>query len=97
MQKDNQITTTQIENLDAKYLLSKFNIITKHFERLESLLNKPTTLEFLTIKEVCQILKVSKVTVHNWTKQGILKPYKIGNQTRFKRLEVLDALEQKAK
>jgi len=27
--------------------------------------------------ELCKLLKVSRMTLHTWTKEGLLKPYKI--------------------
>ena len=34
-------------------------------------------------KEVGEFLGVSLVTIHNWSKEGILKGYKIGTRVRF--------------
>lgn len=51
------------------------------------------TSEWLTRKELKVMLSVSLVTIHDWCNKGILKPYKIGRQTRFKKKEVLEVLE----
>lgn len=39
-------------------------------------------------KEVGEFLGISLVTIHNWSKEGILKPYKIGTRVRFKRSDI---------
>lgn len=38
--------------------------------------------EFLTVKEVAQILRVSESTVRNYIKQGIIKAIKFGKNRR---------------
>jgi hypothetical protein len=48
--------------------------------------------EFLTRKETAALFKVSLVTVHDWSNNGILKPYKLGNRTYYKYSELLEAL-----
>ena len=48
--------------------------------------------EYLTRKEVAKILKVSLVTLTDWNKKGVLKPYRLGNLIRYKRVELDQAL-----
>ena len=48
--------------------------------------------EYLTRKEVAKILKVSLVTLTDWNKKGVLKPYRLGNLIRYKREEIDQAL-----
>jgi hypothetical protein len=48
--------------------------------------------DFLTRKETAALLKVSLVTIHDWSNNGILKPYKLGNRTYYKYSELLDTL-----
>jgi excisionase family DNA binding protein len=48
--------------------------------------------EYLTRKEVAIILKVSLVTLSDWNKKGVLKPYRLGNLIRYKRAELDQAL-----
>ena len=63
---------------------------------IESLLDKrhqpPSHTEYLTGKEVESILKISTQTRYEWGHRGILRPYKIGSRTRYKRDEVHNAL-----
>ena len=48
--------------------------------------------EYLTRKEVAAILKVSLVTLADWNKKGVLKPYRLGNLIRYKSDEIDQAL-----
>jgi len=48
--------------------------------------------EYLTRKEVAAILKVSLVTLTDWNKKGVLKPYRLGNLIRYKSTEIDQAL-----
>jgi hypothetical protein len=47
---------------------------------------------WLTSKETESILKISSVTRWNWSNDGILKSYKIGNRLRYRKDEVMRAL-----
>lgn len=47
----------------------------------------------LNIVEACQLLKVSKVTIHKWKKNKILPFHRIGRKIYFKRSEVIDSLK----
>ena len=48
--------------------------------------------EWLSSKETESLLKISSVTRWNWSNNGILKSYKIGNRIRYRKDEVLQAL-----
>lgn len=63
----------------------KLNAFKDNFEPKE-----PT--EWVTRKEVSEILSISLVSVDIWTKKNILTAYRIGNKKRFKRSEVESAL-----
>ena len=39
-------------------------------------------------KDVGELLGISLVTIHNWSKDGILKAFKIGNRVRFRRSDI---------
>lgn len=51
--------------------------------------------ELLTPEETAKLLKVSKVTVWDWEKRGILNARRIGNQVRYLRSEVVGAVRPK--
>ena len=77
---DDDLTQTILEGVEQK-----LNSFKENFEP-----KKPT--EWLTRKEVCNILSISLVTVTDWSKKGIITPYRIGNRIRFKRNEIESAL-----
>lgn len=53
--------------------------------------NSVSVDELLTPEETAKLLKVSKVTVWDWSKRGILNKHHIGNQVRYLRSEVIAA------
>ena len=56
----------------------------------QPILNK----EYVTIKDVCALLNVTRQTVHHWVKQGKLEKIKLGSRsTRFKTSDVLNLLK----
>ena len=85
------VKSLQIEQVSATDFLNSFDKIVQ--ERVnEALKNQKANAappEFMTRHEVAELFAVSLPTVHNWIHAGILKPYKIGAKTRFKRSEVL--------
>lgn len=87
----NTIPAIQIQGINAETLIGQIKKVVKDLIPPP----QPQTLSdrLLTRKEVCKMLQISLVTVHNWTKQGILNPYRIGNKLRFKESEVLEALQ----
>ena len=57
---------------------------------LESPKNEPKEeSQLITRKEAADLLKVSLVTLHDWSKNGLLTHYKLGNRTYFNREEIL--------
>lgn len=48
--------------------------------------------EYLSRKEVADLLKIELSTLHNWCKKGKLKPYGIGNRVYFLRSDIEKAL-----
>ena len=50
--------------------------------------------EWLTRKEVAEMLKISLVTLNEWTKKGVLTSYRIGNRVRYKSHEVEESLKR---
>jgi excisionase family DNA binding protein len=53
---------------------------------------EPLKKEILTRKEVAELFQVTLVTIHEWIRNNILKPYKMGNKTYFKYTEILETL-----
>ncbi|MEA1848994.1 helix-turn-helix domain-containing protein [Chryseobacterium sp. MHB01] len=44
--------------------------------------------EYLTVKEVCSLLKVTTPTVSRWRKENKIPSYGIGDRVYFKRSEI---------
>ena len=49
--------------------------------------------EFYTRDEVAKLLNISFGTLHNWKKEGILEPVKIGNRVYYPQIEVISKLK----
>ena len=49
--------------------------------------------EFLTVKEVAEILKVTKMTIYRYIKAGKITAYKIGKDFRIEKAEFGKFLE----
>lgn len=78
-------------------LLERFNQLERTV--LENINKKNSTIplpartpdELMTRVETAAFLKVSKVTLWNWDKKGILNPRRLGNQVRYLKSEVMAA------
>lgn len=54
--------------------------------------NNPDTL--LTPEETAKMLSISLVTLWSWRKKDIIQGHRIGNKVRYKKSEILLALQQ---
>jgi excisionase family DNA binding protein len=50
--------------------------------------------EYLTRKETAGILKITLPTLHDWTKEGWLQSYKIGNRVLYKKQEIEESVRE---
>ena len=50
--------------------------------------------EYLTRKEVAKLLKISLTTLNDWSKQGIVQAYRIGNRVLYKKKEIVDSVSK---
>ena len=48
----------------------------------------------MTRQEVADFFQISLVTVHDWTKKGILSGYRIGHRIRYKRSDIVKSIEE---
>lgn len=78
--------------------LSEFagEIVGGVIEAIDNANAKRKVNELLTIDEVAKILKVSKMTLHRWDKNGVLKKVDVGGQRRYRRPDV-EAITEKRK
>ena len=71
----------QIEQLiDAKFSVHPKN------ENIQS--------DYLSRKEVAKLLKITLPTLHDWTKLGYLRAYKMGTRVLYKESEIIQSLEK---
>lgn len=54
---------------------------------------KGITPEVMTVEEVAEALRVSKVTVYRWQDAGKLQGRKVGRRLLFKREDVVQIIE----
>lgn len=87
---DNLILTT-IPEKDFLELIS--TAIRSEMATFQSQVSEPAQDEYLTRKQTASKLQVSLVTLHQWTKTGTLKGYRIGARVRYKLIEVEHALK----
>lgn len=50
----------------------------------------------LTVDEAAEFLKVSRVTLWQWEKKKILVPSKIGNLVRYRKSDIITAMERRS-
>lgn len=50
--------------------------------------------EYLSRKEVAKLLKISLTTLNDWSKQGIVQSYRIGNRVLYKRNEIESSISK---
>ncbi len=84
----------QVIVISPDQLQSYFDGVVKKVESIlkDSLQQQITSKEWLTAKEVCDLLKISHTTLHDWSRKGSLKKHKIGGRIRFRNEEVLESL-----
>ena len=51
--------------------------------------------KLLTTHDVIKIFNVSRVTIHNWKKSGVLPSFKMGNRVYFNEHEVRRIIEER--
>jgi hypothetical protein len=84
-----QVTPNELANLISESVKSQI-------QELINATNKehPKDVnDLLSRKETAVFFKVSLVSIHSWMKDGIIKPYKVGNRTYFKKSELITVVE----
>ena len=84
-----QVTPNELANLISESVKTQIqelvNASTKEQPKDEN--------DLLSRKETADFFKVSLVSIHAWMKDGIIKPYKVGNRTYFKKSELINVVE----
>ena len=80
----------QFEDLPAamEEVLKKLQNIEEELQTIKTNLQPKEPDELMTRKEVAEFLKVDLFTVWNWSKQGKLSYYGVGNRVYYKRSDV---------
>jgi len=81
-------------NVGANDLLFFANTLAEKFKTEPAPPEKPDT--YYTQDEAAERLKVTRVTLWQWRKKGILAPRKIGNVLRYKESDIKQALDSRA-
>jgi len=55
--------------------------------------NRKQEVEYLKTDDVLQMLRITKPTLIEWRKQGIIPSYRIATQVRFIKSEIIDAIK----
>ncbi|MBD1263186.1 helix-turn-helix domain-containing protein [Maribacter polysiphoniae] len=87
--------TTQVDHVSAEDLTRTIlDGVEQKINAFEERLTSKEPPEFLNRNQVANYLGISLPTVHDWSKKGILKPYKIGNRVRYRREDIIATLER---
>ncbi len=87
------MNTIQIQNFSEEEMKTFLKETVE--QTVKDLLPKPIPpIIYLTRKGTAEKLSISLVTLHNWTKSGILKGHHIGTRVRYKSDEVDRALRE---
>ena len=86
-----QVTFDNMPSAVAK-VYNEISIIRNQLTELKNSFEPKTPTEYLTRKNVAEMLQCDLSTIHNWTKKGKLKKYCIGDRAYYKRAEVEAAI-----
>jgi len=86
-----QIENITVDELKAELLTDIKQIIAK------LIYDQKKDDELLSRVQTAELLKISLVTLWNWTKNDIVPAYRIGNKVRYKNSEILGSLRQRNK
>jgi excisionase family DNA binding protein len=87
----NSIFLQGISTEDLKNIFSE--VIEEKLKQLPTSKNLEKELAFLNRFEVAKILKISLPTLNNWSKEGKLQSYRIGNRILYKAEEIDQAVQ----
>lgn len=85
-----QKTLLHVEAITSNGLITEVEKMVSKLldEKLAKLTPPAHEDKFITRQDVAEIYRITLPTVHSWIHAGILKPYKVGNMTRFLLSEV---------
>lgn len=80
------LTAEQVAGIIKRAVKAAF---IEYFPEVKPLLNP----EYITMREVCTLLKVSKVTIHTWKKAGIIPFDKVCGKLLFDKQAILNKIK----
>jgi len=84
----NGISFKQLENSISTIVANQLEVL---LDKLTNSQDKEQP-EFITRQQTADLLGVSLVTLHKWTKNGVIPAKKIESRVRYDRQDVLNAL-----
>ena len=75
-------------------VLEKLSQIEIELQNMKTNYQPKEPVELMTRQEVADFFQISLVTVHDWTKKGILSGYRIGHRIRYKRSDIVKSFEE---
>lgn len=84
------MSTIQFVGTTDDSLIEKLenSLIPKLAEKLSEKFQPKEPTEYLTRKEVCELLKIDLSTLHRWRNEKTIPSYGYGNRVYFKRSEI---------
>jgi excisionase family DNA binding protein len=86
------IIFTQIPIDEFKNVLSE--TVREELQKLNTSQPQQQETEYITRQETARILGISLPTLHDWTKKGVIVGYRISTRVRYRKNEILEALQQ---
>ncbi|WP_226334420.1 helix-turn-helix domain-containing protein [Echinicola marina] len=84
----------QLFEMTLEEVEDRFSVLfLKHFQELKKEFKPDQPEEYLSRKEVADMLKIELSTLHNWVKKGKLQSYGIGNRVYFLRSDIEKAMK----
>lgn len=85
----------QLENTNANDFKNEIvKDVTNALIGYAETLQNPDKDTLLTRQQTAELLSVSLVTLWDWTKKDIVPAFRIGNKVRYKKQQILEALQQ---
>jgi excisionase family DNA binding protein len=83
-----------LDGITVEELLQKIDSLIEAKLSMKKEMTRKEESDFMTRKEVAGLLRITLPTLHDWTKEGLIKSYKIGNRVLYKELEVYEATQE---
>lgn len=82
-----------LQGITVEQLMSRIDAaIEKKLPEILQEAQKVKPVRYMSRKEVAEFLQISLPTLHDWTKLGYVKSYKIGSRVLFKSDEINESI-----